>query len=258
MVAASRGAPARASPRRRIPSNGFIPPVATAAEGTSLSYHTANAVIHNPGSPPFHPHPYARRNSSLRGGSNVSHQLSGVSVNATVNQALDQLLNASDINDDDSYAQNHHQTPSPASLVSGLLHKIPSFLYTQTAAQAPCIWDSYKSSAISSDGQPPISMHLRSRETGSAKRQKRSAPSCQTSSWREPPGDVAETVNYITARKIPSLLREREFDVGGLDKVFAAAWLSEKDIVIGTKCDRLFVLDADSMKKIEIPTFRLW
>ncbi|TPX39276.1 hypothetical protein SeMB42_g04923 [Synchytrium endobioticum] len=256
MVAANRGAPARGSPRRRIPSNGFIAP---AAEGTSSSYN-ASSGSSSPNtslaSPPPHPHPYTRRPRDIS--NSASHQISGVSVNSTVNHTVGQFLNGGNIIDGDSDNQSHHQTPSPSSLVAGLFKKIPSFLYEEFSTPSTHVTDQYSDQLNNANGgyEPTISLHLRSRETGSAKRQRRSPPSCNRSSWREPPADLADSISSIVARKIPSLLREREIDMSGLDKIFASAWLSDKEVVVGTKCDRLFVLDTDIMKKIQIPTFQ--
>ncbi|KAJ3102620.1 DDB1- and CUL4-associated factor 12 [Phlyctochytrium planicorne] len=58
----------------------------------------------------------------------------------------------------------------------------------------------------------------------------------------------------VVSRSLPSRLEERQFNVVGMDKIFASVWLNDSEIVIGTKCNRLFVLNAMTSKKVEIPS----
>ena len=45
------------------------------------------------------------------------------------------------------------------------------------------------------------------------------------------------TKDRFCARKLPTVLKEKELDVGQLDKIFSSAWLDNKNVVCGTKCN---------------------
>ena len=59
---------------------------------------------------------------------------------------------------------------------------------------------------------------------------------------------------YFSSRRLPSVLEEHEYDLSGMDKVFSAAWLSETQVVIGTKCQNLAILDVNNGKKTLVPS----
>lgn len=44
------------------------------------------------------------------------------------------------------------------------------------------------------------------------------------------------------ARHLPTLLKETNIDIGTSDKIFSSQWLSETEILIGSKCNRVCTL----------------
>ncbi|KAI8806692.1 WD40-repeat-containing domain protein [Cladochytrium replicatum] len=50
--------------------------------------------------------------------------------------------------------------------------------------------------------------------------------------------------------------RETEYLLPNYDKIFAATWLSDKEIILGTKCNNVLLLNTETGTRIEIPSPR--
>ena len=45
--------------------------------------------------------------------------------------------------------------------------------------------------------------------------------------------------SYTLACQLPHILKERKLELGETDKLFAAEWISEDEVVVGTKCNKV-------------------
>ena len=50
---------------------------------------------------------------------------------------------------------------------------------------------------------------------------------------------VGEEFRYGLARRLPFLLSEKKLNFGNCDKIFSSSWLSEDQVVVGTKCNKV-------------------
>lgn len=57
---------------------------------------------------------------------------------------------------------------------------------------------------------------------------------------------------YVT-RKLPGIFCAKDYNMGSIDKIFASHWLDCKNIVYGTKCNKLCILNVLTGKSTVIP-----
>ncbi|XP_050400542.1 DDB1- and CUL4-associated factor 12 [Patella vulgata] len=60
----------------------------------------------------------------------------------------------------------------------------------------------------------------------------------------------------FASQQIPMVLKEREYTLGTINKIFASKWLNERQVVFGTKCNQLIALDLLNSQLTRIPTLK--
>jgi hypothetical protein len=58
---------------------------------------------------------------------------------------------------------------------------------------------------------------------------------------------------FLQASKLPSTFQEHCLNTEHHDKIFVTYWLNPHQAIIGTKCNRLYIIHVDTGKKIDIP-----
>ncbi|GJJ78816.1 DDB1- and CUL4-associated factor 12 [Entomortierella parvispora] len=56
----------------------------------------------------------------------------------------------------------------------------------------------------------------------------------------------------IVSSRMPLIVAEREYAMNGHDKIFTAKWISSDEVLMGTKCNKLFVLDTRTNRRISL------
>lgn len=58
----------------------------------------------------------------------------------------------------------------------------------------------------------------------------------------------------IIARQLPLILREKTYSLGEHNKIFSSAWLNDSNVICGSKCNKIIVINLISKKILTIPT----
>lgn len=50
-----------------------------------------------------------------------------------------------------------------------------------------------------------------------------------------------KTASDFVSRNLPKIYKERQFKLGEINKIFAAQWISNKQVLFGTKCNKVMI-----------------
>ncbi|GFR87123.1 DDB1- and CUL4-associated factor 12-like [Elysia marginata] len=79
--------------------------------------------------------------------------------------------------------------------------------------------------------------HIRNREYGLSNRQ----PFCSAHKKF-----MSQKLPDYVSQHLPAILEEKELQLGSVNKVFASKWLNDSQVVMGTKCNQLLVMDVNT------------
>ncbi|XP_013378753.1 DDB1- and CUL4-associated factor 12 [Lingula anatina] len=69
-------------------------------------------------------------------------------------------------------------------------------------------------------------------------------------------GNPDNLTNRFLAQQMPGLFQEKEYNLGTINKVFTSQWLSDRQVVVGTKCNKIIVLDLQTCQMSTIPSLK--
>lgn len=65
-----------------------------------------------------------------------------------------------------------------------------------------------------------------------------------------------DVINDYVSQYMPRLFQEREFKLGKINKVFTSQWVNDKQVVFGTKCNKLVIMDLATGAMDQIPSLK--
>lgn len=68
--------------------------------------------------------------------------------------------------------------------------------------------------------------------------------------------DPLKIVDEYTSQHMPQLFLEKEYHLGQINKIFSSQWLNTKQVVFGTKCNKLEVMDLNTGEMDHIPSLK--
>lgn len=68
--------------------------------------------------------------------------------------------------------------------------------------------------------------------------------------------NAQKIVDDFVSHQAPVLMKEKEYNLGSNNKVFASRWLDDKQVVFGTKCNKLMVMNVYTGRTIQIPSLK--
>lgn len=63
-------------------------------------------------------------------------------------------------------------------------------------------------------------------------------------------------IGQYLSNRLPILLKETEYNLQRINKIFAATWVTDRQVVFGTKCNKLIVLDLLTKQMVYIPMLK--